>query len=118
MSARELRESEKMMKYVDLNIQGFYYLFYIFFSENLLLPDLKDLVDDLLRLLTVDGHGDLLGGVHAVQLAHQLRLALLQQRGEHLESLVYLRLGHLNLERKDKEIGISRSNISSFIWLI
>ena len=63
---------------------------------------LKYLVDDLLRLLTVDGHGDLLGGVHAVQLAHQLRLALLQQRGEHLESLVYLRLGHLNLEKERK----------------
>ena len=61
---------------------------------------LKYLVDDLLRLLTVNRHGDLLGGVHAVQLAHQLRLALLQQRGEHLESLVYLRLGHLHLKRK------------------
>ena len=63
-------------------------------------PHLKYFVDDLLRLLTVDGHGDLLGGVHAVELAHQLRLALLQQRREHLESLVYLRLGHFHLKKR------------------
>ena len=68
--------------------------------SRVLKPDLKYFVDDLLCLLAVDGHGDLLGGVHPVQLAHQLRLPLLQQRAEHLESLVYLRLGHLHLKKK------------------